>query len=357
MKYQVNGSSQNGTFELKKSANNQWLTTSFECTLKKGSNKLELLNVNGIGCWIDQITYCPADIPEEEYDIFIHQQEHGTVTASVNKAAEFAEVTLTTTVDEGWHLKGWRVIHGDVTLEVAPEAKFIMPDDIVVIEPVFQDNNVVYELDYYDELGGAIPLGWRVDQGEATPRQAPNTYGSGSRIMRGFTGYQGKALYWLEKSCEYGRLSDYPLHFEPGDYTLEFAMAAWKSTPYYKAAILTPSGNPLASLASVAATPNANGSTSANVSSAKVNKLDFTIKTNNNYVLSFTNLDRVGGYDEFLLLSCKIKRKAPANGIQEIADQVEDEEIYTLDGVKQNVLHSGVNLMKSNQGVKKVIVR
>ena len=89
-------------------------------------------------------------------------------------------------------------------------------------------------------------------------------------------------------------------------------MAAWKSNPKYKAQILNYStGETIATSAATTATPNANGSTAASVTSAKLFELPFTVTTAGRYVISFQNQDAIGGFDEFLLLECSLKEVEP----------------------------------------------
>jgi hypothetical protein len=238
-----------------------------------------------------------------------------------------------------------------------------MPNDNVTIEPVFQDLSTVLELDFSTTLSGAIPEGWRCMQENSELHEYPNTYGLGARTMSGFIGYQGKALYWREEYAEYGNQSDYPLTLEPGDYKLTFAMAAWKSNPKYKVSILdAQTGSSIAQSDAYTAAPNANGNSSANLSTAVERELEFNVSKAGNYILRFTNESRTSGYDEYLLLSCKLRLVADATGIEAIHNsnskmQNEVEAVYNLAGQKMvnGKLPRGIIIVRTAKGETKKV--
>ena len=118
--------------------------------------------------------------------------------------------------------------------------------------------------------------------------------------MSGFTGHQGKALYWRNDRAEYGRQEAFPLTLVPGSYKLTYSMAAWKGTPTYKAQILNAeTGSSVKSSAALTASPNADGNGAANLSSAANHTLEFNIEQEGNYVISFTDQTNAGGFHEF----------------------------------------------------------
>lgn len=348
----------NGTrFVLKceKTANNEWRRVEFEAPLKAEKNNLVIINTGGAPMYIDNVTYTPSDIPAEKFLITVREAEHGSVTASVSEAAAGEKVQLTITPDEGYALTGWVVIHGKV--EISEDGSFVMPEDIVTIQPIFADKTAIYAMDFEPVLNGTIPAGWRIDQGGGEIHEYPNSYGSGSRTFAGFTGYQGKGLYWRVGKAEYGRQEDFPLTLAPGSYKLSYAMAAWKGSPNYKVAILSKTGSlTVASKGSATATPNANGNQSANLSSAKLHELEFEINESGDYVISFQNAG--SGFEEFLLLECRINT-ATVNGITSVeVDHVRQPGIYSLSGVRQQSLQPGINIVVTSDGkVKKVSVK
>ena len=307
----VNGESQ--TFDIEQTATNDWRKATFTAHLNEGVNDLRLNNVDGINMFIDQIIYTPADIEPEKFLVEIRDTELGSVTSNVTEAAEGETVTLTIHPDEGCVLKELKVINGvyytmEKTIEVTPgsnEITFQMPDDNVVLQPVFEDVSMIYLLDFNGVLTGTLPKGWRCIQEDNVEHAYPKSFSQGARAMTGFTGFQRKALYWREKCAEYGRQTDYLLTLEPGNYKLKFAMAAWKGTPQYKASILNAAGSSIATSELYAAAPNADGKLTADVTSAEVRSLPFTVTEAGNYIINFTAQD-TGGMDEYLLLECRI---------------------------------------------------
>ncbi|MCR5395226.1 MAG: glycosyl hydrolase family 98 [Bacteroidales bacterium] len=338
-------------------ATNEWCECEATFSLNAGANTLQLLNANGINMYIDNVTYHPASVPDEKFLVTVRDAEHGQVQASVVQAAEGDTVSLTVQPELGYEFVGWNIIHGNIN--IAEDNSFVMPDDNVTLQPIYRDMTIVYHLDYTDVLSGAVPPGWQCKQEGDAVHAYPATFSSGSRTFAGFTGYQGKAFYWREGNCEYGRQSDYLLSLQPGDYRLTYAMAAWKSTPRYRVDVLNASGASIASASSLLAAPNVNGSTSADVSSAEQRTLSFTVSQAGNYVLSFSNLDAVGGYDEFLLLQCQINIVPDASAITNaIAPDDEVLHIYDAEGRTRAAIQSGMNVVQYHSGrVGKVWVK
>jgi hypothetical protein len=217
----------------------------------------------------------------------------------------------------------------------------------------------VYTLDYSNVLGGNIPAGWRLTQENNDIHEYPNSYSSGGRTFSGFTGYQGKALYWRVGQVEYGRQNAYPLTLQPGSYKLTFAMAAWKETPRYKVRILDTNNNTITESPIYIATPNANGNTSANITSAKSYELSFDIAQKGNYVISFTNNGT--GFDEFLLLECRINTVI-SDGIAETLLNTDTSDntsikIFNSAGVQIPSLQKGMNIIVYPDGTTRKIIK
>ena len=174
--------------------------------------------------------------------------------------------------------------------------------------------------------------------------------------MVGFGGYQGKALYWRNNCAEYGRQSAFPLSLEPGNYKLTYAMAAWKESPSYKVSIVNAStGSILASSSAINASPNANGNTSANLSSTILRELDFTVETKAKYVIRFADATTTGGYHEYLLLECSLARvqDTPTKTIDAI-DTADGEvkEVYDLQGRRTSTrtVGKGLRIIRTSDG-------
>jgi hypothetical protein len=235
---------------------------------------------------------------------------------------------------------------------------FVMPDDNVTLQPVFEDAAAIYKLDFADVLSGTLPPGWRCLQENNTVREYPNKYGDGARVFEGFVGHQGKALYWRNNCAEYGRQTAYPLSLQPGQYQLSFAMAAWKESPKYKVQVLNAStGRAVATSEVITATPNANGSTGANLTSAELHEIPVNITAQGKYIIRFTNESRYGYFDEYLLLACDL-RLDPSSGIHTPYAETTTPAIYSISGVRQSAISRGLNIVRTADGkTKKVMVK
>ena len=363
----VNGTRQN--VKCEKTAQNEWRKVSVSATLKEGKNDLVITNVGALPAYIDQIVYKPAGTPKEKYLITVRTAENGVVTADVAEAAEGDTVRLSVKADEGFALKELRIVNSvyyTMAKTIAfdsetEEIVFVMPDDNVTIQPVFADMTAVYKLDFTSVQNGTVPPGWRCMQENNELHVAPNNYSSGARTFVGFTGYQGKALYWRNEYCEYGKVSAYPLKLEPGDYKLTYAMAAWKGSPKYKVQVLNASTNKaVATSQTYTATPNVNGNTAGNVKSAQQRELPFSISEAGNYYVRFSDDSNVGGFTEFLLLECRINTVAVPDAIPVLSssdEEVAPVAIYDLQGRRQPALHRGINIIRTADGkTKKVMV-
>ncbi len=351
----VNGT--RSTLSLAKTAANEWRKAAVDAVLNEGANNLIITNMSGAPFYIDQVVYQPADAEVERFRVTLRDAEHGRVLSDVAEAAEGQTVALTILPEAGYALTAWNVIHGGIT--VAKDGTFTMPDDNVTLQPVFSDTTIVYALDFTDVLSGTISAGWRCVQESNTVHEYPGNFSQGARTFVGFKGYQGKALYWREVSCEYGRQASRPLHLSAGRYRLTFAMAAWKQAPSYSVRILNGSGEAIAQVATSKAAPNVNGNTSAAVSSAAEQTLEFAVTVAANYVISFQNLDAVGGFDEFLLLKCQLNSVPNPTGVMATRDGTSQQPaIFNLQGVRQPTLRRGVNIVRLADGTaRKIIVR
>ncbi|MBQ8051169.1 MAG: glycosyl hydrolase family 98 [Bacteroidaceae bacterium] len=356
----VNGSRQ--FLRCDKTEAGEWAKASFEASLREGDNTLVLNNSSGLPIIIDQVIYAPAGTEAERFLVSVRQAEHGTVTPDLSEAAEGEQVTLRVDAEEGYQLTELRVISSVYysmarTIELGDDPNqltFTMPDDNVTLQPVFTDRTLVYGLDL-TAASTSIPEGWRCVQGGGEVHEYPNSYSAGARLFSGFTGYQGKALYWREDCAEYGRQSAYPLTLGPGHYRLSFACAAWKGTPRYKASILDSEGTTVAQSGVCSATPNANGSTTANLTSARTYELEFDIAQAGNYVIRLAN--NGSGFDEFLLLDCRLNTAVPTS-VSQIPLESTPTAVYDLSGRRRPAIGKGLNIVRTADGqVRKVLTR
>ena len=357
----VNGTKQTVTCE--KTNTNEWRYATVKGELKEGKNTLIVTNTGGLSMYIDQVIYQPDDVAPLSYFVEVRDGKNGTVIPDKTEAAEGELITLTVKPEEGFKLKELRLVNSvfytlEKTIAVNEQGNvtFEMPNDNVTLMPVFTDANAIYKLDFTNVVNGAFPEGWRTTDGNDV-RNYPTNNGSGSRTMSGFSGYQGKGLYWRNTSAEYGRQSAYLLKLQPGDYKLDYVMAAWKSTPKYKVSVLdASSGSAIATSEVLTATPNANGNQSANLSSAKNQTLLFTVSKQGNYVIKFTDETSGTGMHEFLLLECRVS-PATTTGIDGITLGNATEGLYDLNGRRVDNDAKGVLILRSADGTTRKIIR
>ena len=361
---QVSVNGQTKSIQLEKVGKSEWRKAKVPASLNAGTNTLVITNTGGAAPVIDQVIYMPQGTPAEKFLVTIREAEHGSVTADVNEAAEGQVVTLTAHPDAGCQLKELRIVNSvfytmaqTIAVGNSNEITFTMPDDNVTIQPVFADMSVAYKLDFANVLNGTIPAGWRCTQENNEVHEYPNSYGSGSRTFSGFTGYQGAGLYWRNGQAEYGRQSAYPLTLEPGNYNLTFAMAAWKGAPTYKVEIVNAQTNSvIASSATFTAAPNADGNTAANLSSAVSRTLPFTLTADTKCIIRFTQVS--GGYDEYLLLECRINSAVTDGVTSATANRTMPVGIYSPDGRMIRSVQRGLNIIVNPDGTtRKVMVK
>lgn len=353
----VNGKSQIATCE--ETGMSQWKKVKVTVNMRQGKNTLDIVNAGGDAMLIDQIIYSPVGTAADKFAVTVREAEHGTVTADVSEAEEGQLVTLTVAPEDGYLLEGIRVVSSvyysmSKTISITDQGNkitFTMPDDNVTLLPLFKDVTAVYKLDFSSTLNGSFPAGWCATQGGDEVHQYPNSYSMGARSFEGFTGYQGKALYWREVNAEYGSQAAFPLTLQAGAYKFSFACAAWKGSPKYKAQILDADDNVVLESPVYTARPNANGSTSANLTSAQTYTLPLTIEKDGNYKIRF--IDTMPGMNEFLLLECRINIDLVATGAPRIADTEKDMSpvaIYDPSGKPVTSLRRGVNIVRTKSG-------
>ena len=346
-----------------KTEKNEWRKDTITATLNAGENKFYLFNTAGIDMMVDQVIFSPADEELEKFDITIKSSEHGSPMASVESAYEGQYVTISANPAEGYAFKGWNIIHGKIDLTDNGDGtfSFLMPEDIVTLEPIYVDNTIVYKMDLSNVIEGTFPEGWRAELNSTSAQEYPNSYGSGPRTFVGFTGKYNKATYWRGLAYNYGKQTNYKLHLAPGNYKLTYAMAAWKGTPQFKAQILSSAGKTLKESQNFTASPNAEGNKSADLSSAIEREMTFTVTQEGDYIINFhTDGGEWGG--EMLLLSCRVNKEIDPTSIDSITNcdgiLPAGSEIYDESGRRLTSLKRGINIIRKNGvEVKKLFIR
>ena len=361
----------NGTTQkvaVQKVAKRNWCKAKATFSMNSGTNDLRINNNENISMTIDQIIYVPVGMPAEKFLVTVRSSDYGTVVADKQEAAEGDTVRLTVQqAADGYQLKELRIVNSvyytmSKTIKVtnANNITFVMPDDNVTLQPVFEDVSAIYKLNFTDVQAGTLPPGWRCVQEDNTVHEYPNKYGNGARVFDGFSGHQGKALYWRTGCAEYGRQTAYPLTLQPGKYKVGFSMAAWKGTPTYKVSVLNlTTGKALATSSVFTATPNANGVGTADLSSAQNRELEFTVTEAGKYVVRFAEATGGGGMIEFLLLECRVVPVTTA-GIDIVSAPATSSMpagIYSLSGVRLSTMQRGINIVVSADGsVRRVMM-
>ena len=346
-----------------KTEKNEWRKDTITATLNAGENKFYLFNTAGIDMMVDQVIFSPADEELEKFDITIKSSEHGSPIASVESAYEGQYVTISANPAEGYAFKGWNIIHGKIDLTDNGDGtfSFLMPEDIVTLEPIYVDNTIVYKMDLSNVIEGTFPEGWRAELNSTSAQEYPNSYGSGPRTFVSFTGKYNKATYWRGLAYNYGKQTNYKLHLAPGNYKLTYAMAAWKGTPQFKAQILSSAGKTLKESQNFTASPNAEGNKSADLSSAIEREMTFTVTQEGDYIINFhTDGGEWGG--EMLLLSCRVNKEIDPTSIDSITNcdgiLPAGSEIYDESGRRLTSLKRGINIIRKNGvEVKKLFIR
>lgn len=142
----VNGKSV--SFDIEKTAVNEWRKAIFDATLTAGQNTLVLTNKAGMPMYVDQVIYTPANVEPERYAINVRQANYGSLIPRLAEAHEGDTVVIDIKAQEGYGLKELYIVNGvnftmgtTVSLETLENGNsvltFIMPDDMVTLKPVF----------------------------------------------------------------------------------------------------------------------------------------------------------------------------------------------------------------------------
>ena len=102
-----------------------------------GTAKFTVKATNSAGSNTKELSITIAKAAPTEYTITVTTEGNGTASASHAKAAAGTTITLTATPNEGYHLKEWEVISGNVTIK---DDKFTMPHSDVEVKAIFEED-------------------------------------------------------------------------------------------------------------------------------------------------------------------------------------------------------------------------
>ena len=115
--------------------------------------------VNALGEDTKELSITIAKAPEPEYSVTVSDDGNGTGAATPSTAAAGTTVTLTATPNEGYHLKEWKVISGDVSIT---DDTFLMPNDNVEVKAIFEKDAPPAPTEFivtFDGNGGTPSVG------------------------------------------------------------------------------------------------------------------------------------------------------------------------------------------------------
>ena len=102
-----------------------------------GTAKFTVKATNSAGSNTKELSITITKAAPAEHTVTVTTEGGGTASASPAKAAAGTEITLTAMPNEGYHLKEWQVISGNVTIK---DNKFTMPDSEVEIKAIFEED-------------------------------------------------------------------------------------------------------------------------------------------------------------------------------------------------------------------------
>ena len=103
----------------------------------EGTAKFTVKATNSAGSDTKELSITITKDAPAEHAVTITTDGNGTASASLAKAADGSEITLTAMPNEGYRFKEWQVISGDVTIV---DDKFTMPDSEVEIKAIFEED-------------------------------------------------------------------------------------------------------------------------------------------------------------------------------------------------------------------------
>lgn len=212
--------------------------------------------------------------------------------------------------------------------------------------------------------GGCIPEGWKAVF-EGGTRSAGN-YDSGPRIMS-FSpeGLMPYAFYFRTGtgsagSVSYGEDSKHRLVLEPGKYTLNYSLIGWKAAPNITTTVKVGTSTVGSARKKPEYIISANG-TSSRITQSTDMEIDFEVTAKGNCIIKWTVPAASSGLAEALMGNVRLVmhkddgETAVIPLSQTAASNSNDVEIYDVHGRKVSKLQKGINIVKQNGMVKKVL--
>ena len=115
--------------------------------------------LNSVGNDKKELSITITNAPAAEHTVTVSNDGNGTGAATPSTAAAGTTITLTATPKEGYHLKEWKVISGDVTIK---DNKFLMPSANVEVKAIFEKDAPPAPTEYtitFDGNGGTPSVG------------------------------------------------------------------------------------------------------------------------------------------------------------------------------------------------------
>ena len=115
--------------------------------------------LNSVGNDKKELSITIANVPAVEHTVIVSNDGNGTGTATPSTAAAGTTIILTAMPNEGYHLKEWKVISGDVTIK---DDKFLMPSANVEVKAIFEKDAPPAPTEFivtFDGNGGTPSVG------------------------------------------------------------------------------------------------------------------------------------------------------------------------------------------------------
>lgn len=112
--------------------------------------------------YVEEETEVPIYVSGDDHSVTVTQTEHGSASANITSAKCGDTVTLTAKPDNGYQLREWEVVSGDVSMD---GDSFIMLTQDVEIKPIFELNKHTVTIvlgDLGEDITVSVPYGVRL---------------------------------------------------------------------------------------------------------------------------------------------------------------------------------------------------